>query len=97
MKDGKRKRYVLVQAEGRLSPGGLETLTKMLEQRHGSLGLTLVDSESTSLIVKTDVAGAQGVRDSLRDATFGGTRVRSVLTSGNIGKLKRRAQGSSAR
>ena len=94
MRERRPKRYILIQAEGRLSPEGLSTLTRMLEQRHGSLGMTLVDSPQTSLIVKTDRAAAEAIRESLADATFDGTRVRTVLTSGNIGKLKRRVQGS---
>lgn len=97
MRERKPKRYVLIQAEGRLSQEGLSTLTRMLEQRHGSLGMTLVDSERTSLIVKTDRAVAEAIRESLAAATFDGTRVKTVLTSGNIGKLKRRVQGSSSR
>ena len=95
MRERKPKRYVLIQAEGRLSPEDLSTLTRMLEQRHGSMGMTLVESQSTSLIVKTDRVAAEAIRESLASASFGGTRVRTVLTSGNIGKLKRRAQGSS--
>lgn len=97
MRDGKRKRYVLIQADGKLPPAELEALAKMLEQRHGATKLTMIEGAVTSLIAKTDVAGAHGIRDSLGDATFGKTRVKSVLTSGSIGKLKRRAQGSSAR
>lgn len=97
MKERKPKRYLLIQAEGRLSPEGLSTLTRMLEQRHGSLGFTLVDSPSTSLIVKTDRVIAEDIRQSLSDASFDGTRVKTILTSGNIGKLKRRVKGSSAR
>jgi hypothetical protein len=93
----KPKRYVLIQAEGKLSPEELGTLSRMLEQRHGSLGFTLVDGQRTSLIVKTDRAVAEDIRESLSSAAFGGTRVRTVLTSGNIGKLKRRVEGSSAR
>jgi hypothetical protein len=69
----------------------------MLEQRHGELGMTLLEAPRTSLIVKTDRAAAEDIRRSLADARFGGISVRTVLTSGNIGKLKKRAQGSSAR
>jgi RNase P/RNase MRP subunit POP5 len=67
----------------------------MLEQRHGRLGLTLLDSERTALIVKTERSVAVALLESLSDASFGGVRVRAVLTSGTIGKLKRRARGSS--
>lgn len=96
MRERRPKRYVLIQAERTLPPEELSTLTRMLEQRHGNLGFTLVDGRRTSIIVKTDRAVAEGIRESLADATFGGTRVRTVLTSGSIGKLKRRATGSSA-
>jgi len=93
----KPKRYVLIQAEGRLPQGDLHTLTRMLEERHGNVGMTLVDTSRTSLIVKTDPAGAKGIRESLAEARFGRMKVTTILTSGNIGKLKKRAQGSSAR
>lgn len=97
MKERKPKRYLLIQAEGRLSPEQLSTLTRMLEQRHGKLEITLLDSPQTSLILKTVGSVSEGIRESLSDASFGGTRVKTVLTSGNIGKLKRRARGSSGR
>jgi len=82
-----------VQADGKLSAEDLSTLTRMLEQRHGGLGFTLVDGSRTSLIVKTDRAVSEGIRESLASAEFGGVRVRTVLTSGNIGKLKKRVKG----
>jgi RNase P/RNase MRP subunit POP5 len=91
------KRYVLIQADGKLGPHELETLIKMLEQRHGKLTLISVESPRTSLIVKTHRAVSDGIRESLADAKFGDVRVRTVLTSGNIGKLKRRVRESSAR
>ena len=97
MKERRPKRYVLIQADGKLTAEELSTLTRMLEQRHGSLGMTLVEAPVTSLIVKTDRAAAEDIRESLSEAAFGGKRVRTVLTSGNIGKLKRRVQRSSAR
>jgi hypothetical protein len=96
LRERKPKRYVLIQAEGRLPNNELSKLTRMLEQRHGSLGFTLIDSPRTSLIVKTDRAVADDIRRSFENATFGGTRVKTIMTSGNIGKLKRRAQESSA-
>jgi len=68
----------------------------MLEQRHAKLGLTVLDSLRTALIVKTERSVAAQIRESLENASFGGIRVRTVLTSGNIGKLKRRVEGSSA-
>jgi hypothetical protein len=91
------KRYLLIQADGRLTPQELETLTRMLEQRHGRLGLTALEAPGTSLIVKTDRQGAEDIRASLAGAKFGDKSVATVLTSGNIGKLKRRVQGSFAR
>ena len=97
MRTRRPKRYVLIQADGKLSPGQLETLTKMLEQRHGKLGLTLLDSAQTSLIVKTDNAVAIDIRKSLNGAKFGDRAVGTVLASGSIGKLKRRVRGTSAR
>ncbi|MDG6901058.1 MAG: hypothetical protein JRM80_03770 [Nitrososphaerota archaeon] len=97
MRPRKPKRYVLIQAEGALAQEDLSRLTRMLEQRHGRLGFTLVDAPVTSLIVKTDRAVAEEIRASLDGAAFGGVPVKTVLMSGNIGKLKRRVEGSSAR
>jgi len=97
LRERKPKRYVLIQADGKLRQEELGTLTRMLEQRHGNLGFTLVEGPRTSIIVKTDRVVAEGIRESLSEATFGGTRVRTVLTSGSIGKLKRRVDGSSGR
>jgi hypothetical protein len=97
LRERKPKRYVLIQADGKLAQEDLNTLTRMLEQRHGDLGFTLIEGERTSLIVKTHRAVADDIRESLANASFGGTPVRTVLSSGNIGKLKRRVERSSAR
>lgn len=97
MNQRKPKRYVLIEADGKLGPHELETLIKMLEQRHGKLNLILVESPKTAVIVKTHRAVAADIRESLANAKFGDRRVRTVLTSGNIGKLKRRVRASSAR
>ncbi len=96
MKYRKPKRYVLLESDGALSPSELETLTKVLEQRHGKLAITELKVPRTALIVKTDNVVAAAIRDSCADLRFGDRRVATILTSGNIGKLKRAARRSSA-
>lgn len=97
MKRRKPKRYVLIEAEGELSPPEFATLTRLLEQRHGKLTVIELESPRTAFIVKTDRPTATALRESLEDVVIGETRVRTKLTSGAIGKLKRSIRGSSAR
>ncbi len=91
------KRYVLIGSEDKLSPSEVETLTRLLELRHGKLTIIQLDSPRTALVVKTDRSVAAAIRDSFADVSVGGKRVRTELTSGSIGKLKRSIRESSPR
>ncbi len=97
MKRKAPKRYVLIEAERKLSPPEFETLTRLLEQRHGALTIIELESPRTAFVVKTDRPTATAIRESLESVVIGETRVATKLTSGNIGKLKRSNQRSSAR
>ncbi len=91
-----RKRYVLLEADGPLSEEWRKTLRKFLEQRHGKVTLIPAGEGDRWVIVKTGHRSAAELRESFADASFGGAWVRTVLTSGCIGKLKRRALESGA-
>jgi len=88
------KRYVLFEAEEPLSEAGWETVKKFLGQRFASAKPIPLKGDLSRLIVRTDNLGAAGMRDAFETFVVSGVRVRSVLTSGNIGKLKRRAARS---
>jgi hypothetical protein len=86
-----RKRYLLLSAEGELSPEDEKRLSRLLELRHEKFSLIRVRGHQDHLIVKTDSKGAGEMRELFAGVEIGGKSVRSVLTSGCIGKLKRRA------
>ena len=90
------KRYVLITWDGgTLSAEERKKLTRLLEQR-GKVNLIPIDGWERSLVVKTDVEGAASIRDSFNHVMIGGRRVATVLTSGCIGNLKKRARESAA-
>jgi len=91
-----RKRYLLLAWDGEMSPEGRRKLARLIEQRHSKAKLITIDGCEGNLIVKTDVEGAMSMRESFADMVIGDKRVVSVLTSGCIGNLKRRARGSAA-
>jgi hypothetical protein len=91
-----RKRYLLLSAEGGLSSEDEKRLTRLLEERYERFSLIRVRGHQDHMIVKTDGRSAEQMRELFDDVEIEGKRVRSVLTSGCIGKLKRRAGESQA-
>ena len=91
-----RKRYLLLSAAGELSSEDEKRLTRLLEERFERFSLIRVRGHQDHLIVKTDGKSAEQMRELFHDVEVGGNRVRSALTSGCIGKLKRRAEESQA-
>ena len=91
-----RKRYVLLAWEGVASIDERKRLARLLEQRHGRVTIIAVDGCDGSLVVKTDAREAASMRESFVHVVIGGRRIESVLTSGCIGKLKKRARASAA-
>ncbi len=90
------KRYVLLLADVDISEGQLKELQLMLEARHGKVKVIAVKGNPRAAIVKTTNAVAPLLRDQGHPIFLGGEKVESVLTSGAVGNLKRRALGAKA-
>jgi hypothetical protein len=88
------KRYVLLMAEEALTEEDAKNLLEILGQRHGKVKVIPVAANPRALIVKTTKTVAPLLRESSGKIILGGKAFASVLTSGSIGKLKRRASGS---
>jgi len=87
----KSKRYVLLEAEGDVSESSWEELCLRLEESVGRIKPISMKGNPRALVLKTDNRGAPLLRQQVGAMTAGGFRVRTSLTSGCIGKLKRRA------
>lgn len=91
MRVEKRKRYVLLSGDAPLDEEDLAKLVRHVENAHGPVKAIPVKGAPASLIVKTDHRAAAAMRESCAEVKLGPKTVRTVLTSGSIGKLKRRA------
>ncbi len=91
----KPKRYVLLEAEGEATPEEWKALAGHLEERFGKMKLISLEENRRFFILKTDNAVAPQIRGET-EMNAGGKSVKTVLTSGSIGKLKRRAAESQA-
>ncbi|MFI5404328.1 MAG: hypothetical protein ACHQYR_01210 [Candidatus Gagatemarchaeaceae archaeon] len=80
-------------AEGPLTEEDCKTLGLILGQRHGKVKVIPVASNPRAIIVKTDNSVAPILRESSGQIRLSGMTLVTVLTSGSIGKLKRRASG----
>ncbi len=78
-------------AEEGLTEEDAKNLAQILGQRHGKVKVIAVASNPRALIVKTTNAVAPILREPSGQIKLGGKTLVSVLTSGSIGKLKRRA------
>ena len=85
------KRYVLLMAEANLTGEDTKKLMKMLGSRYGKVKLIPVDENPKAVVVKTTNAGAPLFRESISEIMLNGKKLQTVLTSGSIGRLKRRA------
>jgi len=85
------KRYVLFKSEKALTEGERKQLAEILERRYGKAKLIAIEGNPRAVIVKTTNETAPQLRDLDPKLTINGKRLTSVLTSGAIGKLKRRA------
>lgn len=90
------KRYVLLEFDREVTAAGRKALARYLEQKFGELRLIPIDGNERALVVKTDNVNAPLIREVSRELSFGGGGVKCILTSGSIGKLKRRASGRGA-
>ncbi len=86
------KRYVLLMASDDLDEKDAKVLAEILRVRVGAVKVILLKENPRAVVVKTDGVGAQALR-SWEGISLGKKRLESVLTSGAIGKLKRRSLG----
>jgi hypothetical protein len=82
---------VLLVADADLSAEETKGLAELLQRRHGHVKLIFVDGNARAVIVKTTNAVAPLLRAPEGRLTAGGKALKPVLTSGAVGKLKRRA------
>jgi len=71
-----------------------EEFGRILEMRHGKLKIIAVRGNSRAVIIRTTVEVAAELREESGSIALGEKRVEVVLTSGVIGKLKRKAEES---
>lgn len=78
-------------AEKEFSEADLKRVERILHRRHGELKVIRVQGAQNALIVKTTSDEAPEIRRRSGRLGIGGARLTTVLTSGAIGKLKKRA------
>jgi hypothetical protein len=88
------KRYVLYLADADMVEREVEELGRILENRHGRLKVIAVQGNRRAVIIRTSVEGATEMREMSGKISLGGKQVATVLSSGVIGKLKKRATES---
>jgi hypothetical protein len=84
-----RKRYILLEAEGRLGAAEVASIRRYVEERFGKVKLIQVRESGEHVIVRTTADVASAIRAGPGEFRAGGMKVSVVLTSGSIGKLKR--------
>ena len=89
------KRYVLFEATAPLTDGDIERFAEVLGQKRIAVKVIPIKGNPMAVIVKTTNAALPDLRG-LPDIVLGGTRLVSVLTSGAIGNLKKRARRAAA-
>ena len=89
------RRYVLFMADAPLSAADVKSLKGALEDRYAGLKVILVEGSPRAVIVRTDEPTSRALRDDVFSAP-GAARITPVLTSGVIGKLKRRVEEAAA-
>lgn len=90
------KRYVLLEADWEVSEGDRKALAAVLEKECGSVKVIGIEGIPTAVIIKTTDRGARLLRDKGRVLAADGRELRTLLSSGAIGNLKRRAREAGA-
>ena len=88
------KRYILFAADGELTGADIKELATLVERRHHGAKVIEVAGNPRAVILKTTNEAAPLLRVPQAGLTVGGKRLTSVLTSGAVGNLKRRASGA---
>ena len=91
------KRYVLYLAESPLSDSEVRFLEDVFKKRHPGLKVIAVRSNARAIVVKGDVRTAQELRVEGGLTVGDGVRLVPSLTSGAIGKLKKRGAEAARR
>jgi hypothetical protein len=78
-------------ADGDLSPEELKDLAEVLEKKYGKVKMIPLKENPKAVVVKTDNEIAPMLREPERALLIGRRRIETVLTSGAIVNLKRRA------
>lgn len=86
------KRYILFEAESELGEEDLKTLSAELASRGWRAKVIAVEGSPRSAIVRTDGDVASQIRAQGGRISVGGLVLASLLTSGAVGNLKRRAR-----
>jgi hypothetical protein len=90
------KRYVLFRADVDFTGERIELLQSVLDSRYGKVKLIMVKGNPRAVIVKTTNEVAPLLRNAEPPLELGGERIETVMTSGAVGNLKRRALGAKA-
>ncbi len=90
------KRYVLLVADAELTTAEANELSTLLERRYGKVKLIEVEGNRSAIIVKTTNEVAPLLREAGAALKVGRKGLSTVLTSGAVGKLKKRASGVAA-
>ncbi|HYA55279.1 MAG TPA: hypothetical protein VED22_00635 [Nitrososphaerales archaeon] len=90
------KRYVLYLASSNLSEEDLRRFSDLIRERHPASKVIAVKKNPRAVIVKTTNEVVPLLRGAGPGLKVGGIELVSVLTSGAIGNLKRRAAAAAA-
>jgi len=90
------KRYILFYAKSNLSEGDIRRFTEVVRGWHQEAKLITVKGNPRAVIIKTTNQIAPLLRDMKPGIKVGGVEFVSVLTSGAIGNLKKRASEAGA-
>jgi hypothetical protein len=86
------KRYLLVASAGEMTARDTEDLARVLEPRHGRVKVIPVEGNRRAVIVKTTNEQVAEMQGTVAGLAIGGMGLTPILTSGAIGKLKKRAR-----
>ncbi|MBI3860019.1 MAG: SCP2 sterol-binding domain-containing protein [Thaumarchaeota archaeon] len=86
------KRYVLFESDSDLSEEEFQELGRVITKRHGEMPIIGLAASRRAMIVRTTAEVAARMREPEATIDIRGKTVKTVLVSGAIGKLKKRAE-----
>jgi len=87
-----KRRYILFEADSELSESEKNGVMGILREKYGKVDVIGLKESPKALIAKTTNDAAPKIRESDSALMVGGKRLVTVLTSGAIGNLKKRAR-----